>query len=146
MTTIKLPHPITHAVYLHSSSASNGGKDWIGAINTYINGGNLWIVNGKSKDVISGGGHGRYVKTKGTEQSLSDAVKKKISEGYYLVDEYRESTGYWDSQDYGLSKPTPQAETQPVRNLTPSTPIPFTSSLWTPKPEEVEEVEAVWCW
>jgi len=140
-----LPSSIIHAVHLRCPSSS-GTKDWVGAIHNdpkYTN--TLWVVNGKTKDVLSGGGQGRAVKAPGTVQSLWAMVAKKLGEGYALVDEYQAKSG-WDSQSNSSTQPNPVPTPQPTPDKAPkpSKPIPPVVKPRTPDIVEKDE-DATWC-
>lgn len=123
----QLPSTMAHAIHLHAPTAS-GGKDWVGAITHDPNyGGKLWVVNGKTKEVLSGGGQGRAVKAPGTEQALAKAVRDKLNsgEGYTIVDEYEARCG-WHSQLQQQGQTSSAAPVKPApRTTQPPAAVPL---------------------
>lgn len=137
-----MPNQTAHAVHLRAPSTS-GGKDWVGVVTTDpFYGGKLWIINGKTKDVLSGGGHGRAVKAPGTERSLSDAVSKKLDEGYTRIDEYEARNG-WKTQ----LKATKAATATPFPQKEPQTSQPvFKTPIITTSITDSEDAGPTMCW
>lgn len=102
------PKNTVHAIHLRAPSTS-GGKDWVGFVTTNpMHGGKLWVLNGKTTDVMSGGGQGRSVKAPATEAALSAAVERKLDEGYSHVDEYEARCGWHNQPSSNPAQPSPQ--------------------------------------
>lgn len=144
----RMPRQTAHAIHLHSDSSS-GGKDWVGVVShDPMIGGKLWVLNGKTKEVLSGGGQGRAVAAKGTEQALADAARKKVNEGYILVDEYQARNGCWDSQKSQPPRPVKTAAPTPYPQVDPPSPPP--AVVKPPAPilsnSDGKDSEPTMCW
>ena len=136
----RLPNQTARAIHLRAPSTS-GGKDWIGIVTTDpFYGGKLWVINGKTKNILNGGGQGRAVKAPGTEQSLIATVRKKLDAGYIHLDEYEARCGWHSQPSSQPAKAAPLPQKKPSKP--PATKVP-------PKMfEEVEEGERepTMCW
>jgi hypothetical protein len=87
-----MPTPM-YAIHLRSPSVS-GGKDWVGIVFHECHNEHLFVVFGKTSDVISGRVQTRTTKDSGSITKLEAVVRKKLREGYVLIDRFGERTGW----------------------------------------------------
>lgn len=148
------PKDVVHAYHLRATATSeHGSKDWICVLSHNPRySGKLWVVFGKTDEVMSGGGQGRQrTNDPATEDALKAAVKEKLNgkDEYIIIDEYEARCG-WHSQP--SSKPTAQAQPAAPSPKPPSAakaakpPTPPAAKAPTNVLEEEDCGEPTMCW
>lgn len=139
------PKDVIHAYHLRARSVS-GTKDWVCLISSHpFHSKHLWVIFGKTADVMSGGGQGRALTNSvATEEALKNEVRKKVNskDKYEIVDEFEAHCG-WHSQPSSRSAvpPQPPKETKAAKLPTPP------AAKAPPKSHEQEDYdEPTMCW
>lgn len=144
------PKDVVHAFHLRAQSES-GIKDWVCIISSNpFHSKHLWVVFGKTAEVLNGGGQGRALtKTSATEAELVKAVREKLNgkDKYEIVDEYEARCGWHKAPSSQTSAPAPPAApSQPPLQAAKTTPPPPPQPAKAKAPEVEDPGEPTMCW
>lgn len=140
---------ITAAIHMRCWTAA-GNKDWIGVISTnpmYSRG--IYVVFGKTSEVMNDGGQGRVTKNLPTIVQLNKLAVEKQNKGYKIIDTFDINRGDdWQSvielfnnppNPIELPDPEPESIPEPIHIIPPNLVLSDYDST-----EEVEEWEWTW--
>jgi len=126
-----LPIGTVRAVQLRAKSSS-GSKDWVAVYTTdSLYKGKLFVINGKTSDVLKGRGQGRPVKEEGINLQAAVRAKENSGKGYVFIDEFDVSNGWLSEQ---RSSNPPQPAPPPSQPASPPKPPEKTATTTTQQP------------